>query len=212
MRAIPTLVRAGQSIRFDASQSYTLNTESTISTYTFVFGDGSNQVSGAQTFQDHTYAVAGEYKATLLVVDSAGNSSPISSCVVKVLPATTIVPLRLQTQPTSFSRTRRANLSQTAVLDSASDGYKGQGQRADEFTLRGIFYQGTQDRDIQYMEELLLSGSLVEIEWQDVNYDGVPDSKTFIGRIISFDYNRQGGEIDRTPYTATFIRESGLGA
>ena len=84
--------------------------------------------------------------------------------------------------------------------------------KADEFTLRGIFYQGTQDRDIQYMEELLLSGSLVEIEWQDVNYDGVPDSKTFIGRIVSFDYNRQGGEIDRTPYTATFIRESGLGA
>lgn len=212
LRAIPTLVRAGQSIRFDASQSYTLNTESTISTYTFVFGDGSTQVSGAQTYQDHTYAVAGEYRATLLVVDSAGNSSPISSCVVKVLPATTIVPLRLQTQPTSFSRTRRANLSQTAVLDSIYPEISDTGQRADEFTLRGIFYQGTQDRDIQYMEELLLSGSLVEIEWQDVNYDGVPDSKTFIGRIVSFDYNRQGGEIDRTPYTATFIRESGLGA
>ena len=212
LRAIPTLVRAGQSIRFDGSQSYTLNTESTISTYTFDFGDGSNAVSGAQTFQDHTYAVAGEYKATLLVVDSAGNTSPVASCVIKVLPATTIVPLRLQTQPTSFSRTRRANLSQTAVLDSIYPEISDTGQRADEFTLRGIFYQGTQDRDIQYMEELLLSGSLVEIEWQDVNFDGVPDSKTFIGRIVSFDYNRQGGAIDRTPYTATFIRESGLGA
>ena len=103
-------------------------------------------------------------------------------------------------------------MSQTAVLDSIYPEISDTGQRADEFTLRGIFYQGTQDRDIQYMEELLLSGSLVEIEWQDVNFDGVPDSKTFIGRIVSFDYNRQGGEIDRTPYTATFIRESGLGA
>ena len=98
LRAIPTLVRAGQSIRFDGSQSYTLNTESTLATYTFDFGDGSSTVSGAQTFQDHTYAVAGEYKATLVVVDSASNTSPVASSVIKVLPATTIVPLRLQTQ------------------------------------------------------------------------------------------------------------------
>jgi len=212
LRAIPTLVRAGQSIRFDGSQSYTLNTEATVSNYTFDFGDGSNTVSGAQTFQDHTYAVAGEYQATLVVTDSATNVSPVSSCVIKVLPATTIVPLRLQTKPSSFSRTRRANLSQTAVLDSIYPEISDTGQRADEFNLRGMFLKGTQDRDIQYMEELLLSGSLVEIEWQEVNYDGVPDSKTFIGRIVSFDYNRQGGSIDQTPYTATFIRESGLGA
>ena len=211
LRAIPTLVRAGQSIRFDGSQSYTLNTEATISNYTFDFGDGSSTVSGAQTFQDHTYAVAGEYQATLIVTDSASNVSPVTSCVIKVLPATTIVPLRLQTKPSSFSRTRRANLTQTAVLDSIYPEISDTGQRADEFNLRGMFLKGTQDRDIQYMEELLLSGSLVEIEWQEVNFDGVPDSKTFIGRIVSFDYNRQGGSIDSTPYTATFIRESGLG-
>ena len=211
LRAIPTLVRAGQSIRFDGSQSYTLNTEATISNYTFDFGDGSSTVSGAQTFQDHTYAVAGEYQATLIVTDSASNVSPVTSCVIKVLPATTIVPLRLQTKPSSFSRTRRANLTQTAVLDSIYPEISDTGQRADEFNLRGMFLKGTQDRDIQYMEELLLSGSLVEIEWQEVNFDGIPDSKTFIGRIVSFDYNRQGGSIDSTPYTATFIRESGLG-
>jgi len=212
LRAIPSLVRAGQSIRFDGSQSYTLNNETTLTGYTFVFGDGSTTVGGAQTYQDHTFAIAGEYQATLVVTDSDGGTSPIASQVVKVLPATTIVPLRLQTQPASFRRTRRASLSQTAVLDSIYPEISDTGQRADEFTLSGSFLKDTQNRDIQYMEELLLSGSLVEIEWQTVNFEGVPDSKTFIGRITSFDYNRQGGSIDQTPYTATFIRESGLGA
>ena len=36
------------------------------------------------------------------------------------------------------------------------------------------------------MEELLLSGALVEFEYQEVNYTGVADSKTFVGRMVSF--------------------------
>ena len=45
------------------------------------------------------------------------------------------------------------------------------------------------------MEELLLSGALVEFEYQEVNFTGTPDSKTFVGRMISFDYNREGGNM-----------------
>ena len=86
------------------------------------------------------------------------------------------------------------------------------GNRGDEFMLTGMFLKETQETDIAFMEELLLSGALVEFEYQEVNYTGVADSKTFTGRMVSFDYNRQGGSIDTTPYKASFVREAGLGA
>ena len=85
------------------------------------------------------------------------------------------------------------------------------GQRADEFSMTGMFLKETQETDIAFMEELLLSGALVEFEYQEVNYTGVADSKTFVGRVFHSTTIR-GGSIDKTPYTATFVREAGLGA
>jgi hypothetical protein len=212
IKAVPSMVRAGQAIRFDGSQSYAIDTGATLSTYTWTFGDGSNSVSGSAVYQDHTYAEAGEFMATLVVTDSVSTDSPSSKAVIKVLPATLVVPLTLSTKPSGFSRSRRANLSRTPILDAVYPEVTDTGQRNDEFTMNGMFLKATMDNDIAFMEELLLSGALVEFEWQEVNYSGVADSKTFVGRLVSFDYNRTGGETDRTPYTATFIREAGLGA
>ena len=78
--------------------------------------------------------------------------------------------------------------------------------------LQGQFLKDTANADIDFMEELLQSGALVEFEWEDVNYAGSPTGKTFVGRMTSFDYQRQGGQHGQTPYSATFIREAGLGA
>ena len=55
LRAVPSMVRAGQAIRFDASDSYSIDTAASIATYTYTFGDGSSSVSG-ELHQDHTYA------------------------------------------------------------------------------------------------------------------------------------------------------------
>lgn len=212
LKAIPSTVRAGQAIRLDGSDSYTIDTGSTISNYAWTFGDGSTGVNGATSYNDHTYATAGEFMATLIVTDSLGTVSPVSKAVVKVLPATLIVPLVLNTRPSSFSRTRSANLSQTPVLDAIYPEVNDTGQRGDTFQLQGAFFHETQNQDIEFMEELLLSGALVEFDWQEVNYVGTADTKTFVGRLVSFDYNRAGGQTDMTPYTATFVREAGLGA
>jgi hypothetical protein len=103
-------------------------------------------------------------------------------------------------------------MTRTPVLDAVYPEITDTGQRGDEFTLTGMFLKGTQDTDIAFMEELMLSGALVEFEYQAVNFVGTADSKTFTGRLVAFDYNRQGGEVDRTPYTATLVREAGLGA
>ena len=103
-------------------------------------------------------------------------------------------------------------MTSTPILDAVYPEVTDMGQRADEFVLTGMFLKDTQETDIAFMEELLLSGALVEFEYQEVNFTGTPDSKTFVGRMVSFDYNREGGNIDRTPYTATFVREAGLGA
>ena len=57
----------------------------------------------------------------------------------------------------------------------------------------------------------MLSGALMEFAYQDVNFDGVTDEGVH-GPHGLVDYNRQGGNVDRTPYTAVFVREAGLGA
>ena len=212
LRAVPSMVRAGQAIRFDGSDSYAIDTGATLTDYAFTFGDGSTGVNGTAVFQDHTYAQAGEFMATLIVTDSTGSVSPVAKALVKVLPATLVVPLTLSTKPSSFSRTRTSALTSTPILDAVYPEVTDMGQRNDEFVLTGMFLKDTQETDIAFMEELLLSGALVEFEYQEVNFTGTPDSKTFVGRMISFDYNREGGNIDRTPYTATFVREAGLGA
>ena len=149
--------------------------------------------------------------ATLVVNDGTSNS-PTAKAVVKVLPATLVVPLTLSTKPSAFRRTRSASLTRTPILDAVYPEVSDMGQRGDEFTLSGMFLKSTQDTDIAFMEELMLSGALVEFAYQDVNFDGVADEKVFVGRMVSFDYNRQGGNVDRTPYTAVFVREAGLGA
>ena len=57
----------------------------------------------------------------------------------------------------------------------------------------------------------MLAGSLVEFLYEDVDYDGNPSGRTFVGRITSFDYEREGGQLGQTPYTITMVREAGLG-
>lgn len=74
-----------------------------------------------------------------------------------------------------------------------------------------MFLKDTANDDIAFVEELMLSGSLVEFMWEDVNYQGTPTGKTFVGRILSFDYNRAGGAHGQTPYSITLVREAGLG-
>jgi hypothetical protein len=211
LRAVPSMVRAGQPIRLDGSASYPIDTATALTSYTWTFGDGSSGVTGASEYQDHTYAVAGEFMTTLTVSDGV-SQSPLAKAVVKVLPATLVVPLTLSTMPSSFRRSRTSRMTRTPVLDAVYPEITDTGQRGDEFTLTGMFLKDTQDTDIAFMEELMLSGALVEFEYQAVNFIGTADSKTFTGRLVSFDYNRQGGEVDRTPYTATLVREAGLGA
>jgi hypothetical protein len=78
-------------------------------------------------------------------------------------------------------------------------------------TLDGAFLADTANSDIAFVEELMLSGSLVEFLYEDVDYAGNPSGKTFVGRITSFDYEREGGNIGQTPYSMTLVREAGLG-
>ena len=212
LRTIPSTVRAGQAIRLDGADSYNIDTSASISSYTWTFGDGSIGVTTFTKYADHTYATAGEYMTTLVVTDNGGTVSPAGKAVVKILPATLIVPLTLNTKPSGFSRSRSASLSRSTVLDSIYPEVHDTGQRGDTFSMQGSFFHTTQNQDIEFMEELLLSGSLVEFDWQDVNYLGVADTKTFVGRMTSFDYNRKGGDIDHTPWTASFVREAGLDA
>ena len=212
LRAVPSLIRAGQPITLDGSESYDINAGGSIATYTFTPGDGSSATSGSSSSISHTYAAGGEYRATLVVVDADGTSSQTASAVIKVLPATLVVPLVFNTKPKGFSRNRFATMGQTPVLDAVYPEITDRGQRTDEFSLQGMFLKETANNDIAFVEELLLAGSLVEFMWEDVDYAGTATGKTFVGRITAFDYQREGGQHGQTPYTITLVREAGLGA
>jgi len=78
-------------------------------------------------------------------------------------------------------------------------------------SLSGMFLHSTANSDILFVEDLMLAGSLVEFLYEDVDYSGNPSGKTFVGRITTFDYEREGGNQGQTPYTITMVREAGLG-
>ncbi len=215
LRAIPSMIRAGQATTFDASESYVLSTDQsrTIASYTFDFGDGSSTVSGSSPNADHTYATAGEYMATVSATDNASpaNTSVVAKVVVKILPATLVIPLNLNTKPASFDRTRKANYSSTPVLDAVYPEMSDMGSRSDEFKMTGSFLKATANADIDFMEEILVSGSLVEFEYEDTDYSGSAVNKKFVGRLTDFNYQREGGRHGETPWSATLMREAGLG-
>jgi len=211
LRAVPSLIRAGQPITLDGTDSFDINAGASLSSYTFTYGDGSGSTTNASGTAQHTYAAAGEYQATLVVVDNDSASSQTATAIIKVLPATLVVPLVFNIMPKGFQRNRSAEWSQTPVLDAVYPELTDMGQRHDEFALSGSFLTETANADIEFVEELLMSGSLVEFMWESVNYVGTPTGKTFVGRITSFDYNREGGRHGETPYTINLVREAGLG-
>jgi hypothetical protein len=148
---------------------------------------------------------------TMTCEDSSGSNSNTSQAIIKVLPARLTVPLILNTMPNSFTRTRSAAFTVTSILDADYPEMTDSGQRSDDFVLNGAFLTTTSEADIDFMEDLLSMGHLVEFEWQAVNYQGTPDSRTFIGRVTSFTYSRAGGEHGQTPWSATLMREAGVG-
>lgn len=212
LRATPSLVRAGDSVRLDGSKSFDIEEGGSVTNFTFNAGDGSTAI-GPQSanYTTHTYASAGEFMATMTCEDATGASSNTAKAIIKVLPARLTVPLVLNTMPHSFTRLRSATYTVTTVLDADYPEMTDSGQRMDDFSLTGTFLTTTQEADIDFMEDLLSMGHLVEFEWQAVNYQGTPDSRTFVGRVTSFSYSRAGGEHGQTPWTATLIREAGVG-
>jgi hypothetical protein len=138
------------------------------------------------------------------------NTSVIAKVVVKVLAssATTIDLLaNLNTRPTSFSQSRSANLAAVPTLDGTFPEVTDTGQRNNNFILRGSFLKSTATTDILQMETYLSNGTLLYIEWETTDFDGNASVQRFTGRMISFDYEREGGKYGETPYTANFIRE-----
>ena len=211
LKSIPSLTRAGTAITLDGTDSFDINAGGSISNYTFTFGDGSNAVSGSAGTVQHTYAHAGEYQATLVCTDAGGATSQTASAVIKVLPATLVIPLVFNVKPAAFARTRGATMNQTQVLDATYPELTDTGQRTDEMQLTGMFLHSTANADIAFVEECMLAGSLVEFLYEDVDYDGVPSGKSFVGRITAFDYDREGALDGQTPYSITLVREAGLG-
>jgi len=211
LRAVPSLVRAGDVCTLDATDSFDVNAGGSLTSYTFDFGDGSGTITQGTPTAQHTYAAAGEYRATLTVLDADSAVSQTASSIVKCLPATLIVPLVFNTKPRAFNRTRSAEIGMTPVLDAVYPEMTDTGNRSDTFSLSGMFLKSTANSDIGFVEELLLTGALVEFLYENVDYVGNPSGKVFTGRITSFDYERQGGEHGQTPYTITLVREAGLG-
>ena len=215
LRASPALIYAGSSITLDASSSYLVSTTSGIIINSYIFNSG---ISGATDITQSaktlsvTYPAAGEYQATLTCKDNQSpvNESSVSTVILKVLPANTPVDLlaNLNTRPTGFKATRNANLSSVAVLDSEYPDITDMGTRDERFTLSGSFLKATATADILQMETYISAGTLLYIEWETTKFGGGASVQRFTGRMVDFDYEREGGNYGQTEYSAQFIISS----
>ena len=213
LKVSPALIYAGSSVTLDASSSYLVSTTSglTIANYTFNSGvSGASNVSQTGQTLSVTYSNAGEYEAQLFCTDSAGNVSATATAILKVLPANTAVDLlgNLNTRPSSFEAQRSANMVSVPVLDSEFPDVTDMGSRDERFVLKGSFLKTTATTDILQMETYLSNGTLLYIEWETTNWAGSSSVQRFTGRMVDFDYEREGGLHGETPYSATFIIDS----
>jgi PKD repeat protein len=80
----PAAPRVGQSVNFNASASTAPS--STITSYTWDFGDGTPLVTVASPTISHTFAAAATYNVTLVVTDQAGRTSVGKTGAVVILP------------------------------------------------------------------------------------------------------------------------------
>ena len=211
LRASPALIYAGQDITLDASSSYLVSTTSGINIASYIFNSGvsgaSNVTQTGSTLQI-TNLPAGEYAATLQVKDNQSpvNTSSTATVVYKVLPTNVAVDLfaNLNTRPSGFTAKRSANLTSVSVLDSEYPDVTDMGTRDETFTLTGSFLKATATTDILQMETYISAGTLLFIEWETTNWAGQSSVQRFTGRMVDFDYEREGGRHGETPYSATF--------
>lgn len=82
----PTAPRAGTSVSFNASTSFTNEPGRQIASYSWDFGDGSPLVVTGNQIVFHTFGAAGSYRVTLVVTDTAGRKSLGFSTPVAILP------------------------------------------------------------------------------------------------------------------------------
>ena len=215
LKASPALIYAGSAITLDASASYLTSTTSGIAITSYVFNSGisgaSNVTQTANTLSV-TYSTAGEYEATLQVKDNQTpvNTSVTATVILKVLPANTAVDLlgNLNTRPSSFNAQRTSNMVSVPILDSEFPDVTDMGSRNEKFVMGGSFLKATATTDILQMETYLSNGTLLYIEWETTNWAGASSVQRFTGRMIDFDYEREGGAHGETPYKATFIIDS----
>lgn len=215
LKASPALIYAGSSITLDASASYLTSTTTGLVIQNYIFNSGitgaSNVTQTAKTLTV-TYSTAGEYEATLLVKDNQTpvNTSVQASVIVKVLPTNTAVDLlgNLNTRPSSFNAQITSNMVSVPVLDSEFPDVTDMGSRNERFVLGGSFLKATATTDILQMETYLSNGTLLYIEWETTKWGGGSSVQRFTGRMIDFDYEREGGAHGETPYKATFIIDS----
>jgi PKD repeat protein len=111
--ATPTSGNAPLTVNFDASTSTDPNPCTTISSYTFNFGDGSVVTQSTPTIF-HTYNSAGTYVASLTVTDSGGTASTNPAQVtITVTPATTPT-VSLSASPAKINEGASATYTVTA--------------------------------------------------------------------------------------------------
>jgi PKD repeat protein len=100
----------GQSVAFDASTS--TDTDGSVASYAWDFGDGSTQVASASATASHVYATPGNYTVTLTVVDNVGANATVSHQVTAV---------HVNQPPTAIFTSAANNLDATFDAGASSD-------------------------------------------------------------------------------------------
>ncbi len=105
-----TATSTGMSVALDATASS--DTDGTIASYAWDFGDGSTQVPSASATASHTYATPGTYTVTLTVVDNDGGTGTTTHIAT---------PVHVNVPPTAIFTSSSNNLVASFDASGSSD-------------------------------------------------------------------------------------------
>jgi hypothetical protein len=102
-------------VQFDASASFDYDFIDTISSYTFNFGDGGDDVTQSSPVISHTYTENGEYVARLVVSDSRGKISGNTAQFIVEVGEDEVPPTPTPTATATAVPTATATVTATAI-------------------------------------------------------------------------------------------------
>lgn len=235
LRGRPIVAVSGSTIIFDASESFTPNSDESL-TYYYFDSDDSEISTGTSSSYSHLYDTAGTYSPTLYVRDSSltgpQKQSASSSLTITIqtadeagVPAfADVYDLRanLNHQPNDITKGHTHDYQESEARVDDYPTYIDTRKKKQTFNMKGVakplkYYPGAGttnldagELDIITLGTLWKNGTIFKYQYRSTRLSGASDVKWFVGRIVDFTWHEIGGQPHHYEWTAECIYVPGI--